>query len=1415
MGDGGRDLWHELSGLADAFADLGRRLLHASRRLHAPGALPPTALAEELNGLRTAFEAVRAGVLERASVLSLTIPNGALDTLKEVATLLEAVGDAEQRREQWAERTVPALAVLDRVLGLSHVSEPEFAPLVACQAKARALKEAIVDSPGSDDLQVKVDELAELDHPFAYLVTMAERAEGISDDLWESLFEAVSLAFGKPLAAAAARSRIVLGDGERAPLVPVTPRVEVVAEATDHAQPHQESEPETAPELAAPMPTPVPAAPTFRPAWHIPGMAEPELPISPTVSVRWETEHTTFAPMGLDGPVPLSPNELSDEVLTRISTESIAFIPRSIAQMMSMRRIGRPLKKRTAPKVEALETVQLLSGCAAISGYVYLDTNNNGVFNSNESGIANDPIELLNSSGVVVGTTTTDATGAYSFMTDSTISQATQTVTQTASVPTQPTDFSTNLSLPQFDSSLGTLTQVDVTVSGLLSSDIKSENLSTSSPTTITATVAGMITLDSSALNLNLSAPVSAPAGTYNAAAFTGGPITYTDPSGHDFGTQTASFQNTQSLTTAAGDDLSGFIGSGSIAATFTANATSGATAGGNLQTEATSTASANVSVTYYYTPNNCLKPGNYTIEQVTQPPGTLKGHDSSSNGTIFPVNTTPNPDTIPVTLGTSNSPNNDFAELPPASVSGYVYVDQNDDGLKEAGEPGIAGIPIQLTGSNDLGSITPIDATTGADGSYDFGNLRPGTYTVTQLQQPAGYFEGLATQGNVTPIPGSNTTGVIPSINVGVGQNVPNNDFGELLPGTISGFVYQDQNDDGLKETGEPGISDVTLQLTGTDAAGTITPETTTTAADGSYSFGNLAPGTYKVTITQPNGYLPGLATQGNVTPIAGSTVTGAIPGITISYNGSSPNNDFGELLPGAVSGYVYQDANDDGLKETGEPGIAGVPVELTGTNDLGPITPIDATTGADGSYDFSNLRPGTYTVTQLQQPSGYIAGLDTRGNVVPLPNSNTTHTIPGIGISFGQTAPNNDFGELLPGTLSGYVYYDKNDDGLRENSEPGISGIPIELTGTTANGAITPETTTTGADGSYSFGQLLPGTYAVTIEQQPAGYLHGLETRGNVTPIPGSTTTNVIPGISLSLGQSAPNNNFGELLPGGLSGYVYQDTNDNGTKQANEPGIGGVPLTLTGTNDLGTITPETTTTASDGSYSFGNLRPGTYTVTETQQPKGYTPGFTTQGNISPIPDSNVTHQVPAIPVVSGQTTPNNDFGEILIVPPPGGQTTTPPPTVVVVNRLGIHEFPTSFAVTFDEPLNPTSATNLANYKLVVAFRDGRLARRDIPLKSATYNALTNTVILTPVAEHLNIHYHYQLTITGVENTQGELLAGNGTTAGTPYVTIITKQNYAAAPGGPSISELSHGWSNRYPRLAALRAAARDAKTS
>ena len=102
-----------------------------------------------------------------------------------------------------------------------------------------------------------------------------------------------------------------------------------------------------------------------------------------------------------------------------------------------------------------------------------------------------------------------------------------------------------------------------------------------------------------------------------------------------------------------------------------------------------------------------------------------------------------------------------DFGELPPSVFRGFVYNDTNNDGVFDAGEFGIEGVTVTLTGTNDLGDLLLVTTTTLADGSYAFSDLRPsdaGGYTIAETQ-PATVIDGIDTVGSLGGVASPNDT--------------------------------------------------------------------------------------------------------------------------------------------------------------------------------------------------------------------------------------------------------------------------------------------------------------------------------------------------------------------------------------------------------------------------------------------------------------------------------------------------------------------------------------------------------------------------------------------------------------------------------------------------------------------------------
>ena len=542
--------------------------------------------------------------------------------------------------------------------------------------------------------------------------------------------------------------------------------------------------------------------------------------------------------------------------------------------------------RRRVAHLEHLETRAMMS-CTSISGYVYNDANNNGLRGVGESRIASTPIALKDSAGNIVATTITDANGFYEFDSDPRIDTSLHALSYSTSFANTRTNWTQQGTLPQFDPALGTLTSVEIVHSGTVVGRIRVENTSTSSAQTISATIGASITLTAPGASVPV-APTSF-AGSFNATKFDGA-LDFAGTSGHDFGFTTAT-STTSAILTANTADLSAYIGTGAILISDIAAGTSAATGGGNFAGAVTTTASADITVIYHYIPENCIAPGAYTVVETQQPAGMLDGQETSGNVTAIP-NSAGGPDSIPITLGSVNSTENNFGEVTPASLSGFVYSDSNDNGVKESGEAPIAGVTITITGTDDLGAAVSATTTTGADGSYSFTNLRPGTYTASE-SQPAGYLDGKDTIGSQGGTTGND---LFSAISLSAGTNGVNNNFGELNPASISGFVYVDSNNNGLYEGSESPISGVTATVTGTDDLGAFYTATATTGADGSYSFTDLRPGTYSVSEIQPDGFNDGKDTIGS---LGGVTANDLFSQVVLTSGATGAQYNFGEVKP------------------------------------------------------------------------------------------------------------------------------------------------------------------------------------------------------------------------------------------------------------------------------------------------------------------------------------------------------------------------------------------------------------------------------------------------------------------------------------------------------------------------------------
>jgi serine-aspartate repeat-containing protein C/D/E len=640
-----------------------------------------------------------------------------------------------------------------------------------------------------------------------------------------------------------------------------------------------------------------------------------------------------------------------------------------------------------------------------------------------------------------------------------------------------------------------------------------------------------------------------------------------------------------------------------------------------------------------------------------------------------------------------------------PGSLAGHVEItDRNGDCSDD--NPDAVTTPlskVKITLKDDQGNVVGTTLTDD-NGNYLFDNLLPGTYTILE-ETPPGLIDADSDVGTISGVkvgtnPDANT---LSTIVLNGGDHGVHYDFCEHLPASVSGYVYHDANNDGIKENGEAPIPGTTVILL--DAANTQVA-TTTTDNNGFYKFSGLSAGTYHIHEIQPSPWFDGKDAAGTV---LGQLVGAAenpgdqIDGVTLLWGDNGIDYDFGELLPGSINGHVHYDPDGDCSdgNEEGERPIAGVTIQLF--NQTGQL--IDTTiTDADGYYEFKNLMPGVYAVHE-QQPAGYKQGDQNAGSGGG--DDSVTDVISQIPIHSGDSLVDYDFCETLPVSIAGIVWLDTTRNCQIDEDEARLGGVTIQLFN--SNNQII-ATTTTASDGSYLFDDLRAGTYHVH-EVQPAGYFEGCTHAGSLGG--DDAVQDDITNIVTVGGDHGINYNFSEVPAGMISGFVFRDgapilTTDgqvpanlyqirDGQLTPDDLRIGSVHLelryTLTGEPVMGQDLlpgtyppgPVTTTTNASGYYEFRGLPQGNFSIFETQ-PGGFddsrdTPG-TTSGlavNIGTFVNALTVQTFAAagvsfhndailqVPLAIGQQSVLNNFSEVQVVtsiiPPPPPNNPPPPP--------------------------------------------------------------------------------------------------------------------------------------------------------
>jgi hypothetical protein len=300
-----------------------------------------------------------------------------------------------------------------------------------------------------------------------------------------------------------------------------------------------------------------------------------------------------------------------------------------------------------------------------------------------------------------------------------------------------------------------------------------------------------------------------------------------------------------------------------------------------------------------------------------------------------------------------------------------------------------------------------------------------------------------------------------------------------------LGDYVWYDTDQDGIQDTGEPGVPDIVVDLYLRDCTTGQFVATDTTDANGNYLFQDLSSGIYCLEFSNiPAGWFITLPDQGADDSVDSDADPLTAQITDINLTAADLDEDMGLYAEGSIGDTVFCDANGNGAYDPGE-GVAGVTVSLSddpGCDGL-PINLLATQdTVGDGQYLFTGVPVGP--------PGGnpnlcYYVEVDEAGmGTCDVPITPTGYAVP-----LNADAPDdldNDFGFEQPiSRLGDRVWYDDDQDGIQDGGESGVAGVTVMLYECAGETQI--DSTTTDANGLYHFDGVLPGDYYLAFAPPP----------------------------------------------------------------------------------------------------------------------------------------------------------------------------------------------------------------------------------------------------------------------------------------------------------------------------------------
>ncbi|MBT8231833.1 MAG: hypothetical protein KJN84_04355, partial [Bacteroidia bacterium] len=328
----------------------------------------------------------------------------------------------------------------------------------------------------------------------------------------------------------------------------------------------------------------------------------------------------------------------------------------------------------------------------------------------------------------------------------------------------------------------------------------------------------------------------------------------------------------------------------------------------------------------------------------------------------------------------------------------------------------------------------------------------------------------------------------------------------------------------------------------------------------------------------------------------------------------------------------YVWHDLNGDGIQNGNEPGLEGWFVTLY--NQLGFTVDV-VKTDASGYYLFENVIPGNYYLgvnlndefTPTLPDQGINDGLDNDLN------NSKGHGTTSL-FNFNDHDYTRDLGVYKCAKIGELVWFDYNENDIKDLSENGINGMKVELYKfgaygwTLYNHVFTGHKPNTGSeDGFFKF-CVIPGKYYLKFVNPPESLVTVIPNIGS-EDVDSDVTHKFGPGttddFTLISGEEKCNIGAGYYPMGSIGDYIWSDDNENGIRDSGEPGIQGVVVNAY--NILG-VEVASAVSDEDGNYMIDYLLKDEYYL-KVEPPIGTTLSIANAGDDSLDSDIDNSHGI------------------------------------------------------------------------------------------------------------------------------------------------------------------------------------------